>query len=326
MTSPKLEEAHPVTLESPASAWERMTGETPGQVQVTLLRPLSLGQKRVKLYAFKVDGLIYNCSVIALRCRVGRVASERRLFSEVLPGIGVSAPRSFGWTPDPDPGMAWHFIEFLNPWDPTLSPESNEAAMAQWVGSLHARGGPRVDDGLDTRDADHFGSLLARAIADLEAMMDPLRAIGGPLETAGVVPLLAQLQVIQARWPDLFAELSSMPQTLVHGDLKPANVGVRLTSGKAVLVPYDWENAGRGPIAVDLWVPSVQRNPHSYLAHLNGAFRITRRELDRMVELGELLRAIDAIGWVAVADTPAHRVQQHLEYWGKQLQSLEGLW
>ena len=324
MTSPVTEYRPPVTLLSPVAAWEGMTGRAPGPARVTLLEPVSLGPKRVKLYAFKLDGLPTQGPVISLRCRVGRAMSERRLFSEVLPAIGVPAPESYGWTPDPEDGMAWHFLEFLDQWGSASGQSLDEWVLADWLGLLHSRGGHVTSGGLAARDADHYRALVGRVMADLEARVDPVRAVRGLLDSTVVGPLLAQLGAIAEKWPTVAHELSAMPHSLVHGDLKPGNVGVRMTGGKAVVVPFDWEYAGRGPIAVDLWVPGVRRNPEAYLARVNATWRLSRAELDRMVAVGGLLRAIDAIGWVA--RDPADRAQRHLQYWGGRLEATKGIW
>lgn len=324
MTSPVKEYRPPVTLLSPVAAWERMTGRAPGPARVTLLEPVSLGPKRVKLHAFKLDGLPNHGPVISLRCRVGRAVSERRLFREVLPAIGVPAPESYGWTPDPEDGMAWHFLEFLDQWGSASGQTVDEWVLADWLGLLHSRGGNVTDAALANRDADHYRALLVQTMADLEARTDPLRAVHGLLNPAVVEPVLAVLAALEGKWSSISSELTAMPHSLVHGDLKPANVGVRVTGGQGILVPFDWEYAGRGPIAVDLWVPSVRKNPRAYLARVNATWRLSRGELDRLVAIAGMLRAVDAIGWVA--RDPAHRAQRHLPYWGRRLEATKGMW
>ncbi len=310
-----------MTLDAPAAAWERMTGESAGPVKITLLEPSRLGPKQSELYAFKVEGLADLGPVIALRCHIGRAMAEWRLFADVLPMIGVPAPESFGWTLDADAEMAWHFIECLEPWvsAPGRTPDGGQ--VADWMGLLHVNGMQVSGAGVGMRDADHYGALLQRTIHDLEAQ----NSRGAYAACPGIVEqLLTRLSVLDVRWPAVHAELSAMPHSLVHGDLKPANIGVRMTSGKGVLVPFDWEYSGRGPIAVDLWAPSIRLHPELYLARLSRVERCSRASLDRMVAVGWVLRAIDAIGWLAMA--PASRDEWHLAFWARRLEAAEGLW
>lgn len=114
-----------------------------------------------------------------------------------------------------------------------------------------------------------------------------------------------------------------MPHTLVHGDLKPANIGFRRVGRLSTAAPFDWEHAGRGPIAVDLWALK-QGFLDAYRSHLPEAWQPSSLDLERVIAVGRLLRAIDAIRW-AVSDI-ADRTNRQLPYWINRLDAAEELW
>ena len=101
-------------------------------------------------------------------------------------------------------------------------------AAARWAARLHSRfDGRRLSaPPLLRRDAQFHGRWFARARALAGEKVDELRPAG---------------EVAVAR-------LDALPQTLVHGELYPANV---LIAGPRVAV-VDWETAAIGPGVIDL--------------------------------------------------------------------------
>lgn len=73
------------------------------------------------------------------------------------------------------------------------------------------------------------------------------------------------VQRIARAYPWIVDQLLRMPQTIIHGELYPANVVVSRTGSHERICPVDWELAALGPALVDLaalmtgWTPDKQR-------------------------------------------------------------------
>ncbi len=60
------------------------------------------------------------------------------------------------------------------------------------------------------------------------------------------------LGMLHARWSELDRLASSLPPTLVHGDLQPKNILVTVVEDAITLVPIDWETCSWGSPSPDL--------------------------------------------------------------------------
>lgn len=112
----------------------------------------------------------------------------------------------------------------------------------------------------------------------------------------------------------LLEALEAMPPTLVHGDYKPANLGI--TPGRQTIV-LDWQDAAQGPGVLDLgyflalnarWLPfskeeAIQVYWNALMSH--GKF-ISTHELELGLVAGGALRLL----WLMVATA-----QNDLEWW-----------
>ena len=121
------------------------------------------------------------------------------------------------------------------------------------------------------------------------------------------------LRILMADPQPLYEALAQLPQTLLHGDPQPKNLGVTNDRPqKAIMV--DWQFAARGPATLDLaWyirpnlpipldeaIEFYRRRLEYYLEH-----RFDEAEWPRLLELGLLgsfLRQGCAIAWHAMYD------------------------
>ncbi|WP_290653349.1 phosphotransferase [Aquisalimonas sp.] len=85
------------------------------------------------------------------------------------------------------------------------------------------------------------------AARSAEAFQVPRMLLPGFLEAAGTGNADFYLTLLR-RWRDIVAALDDQPSTLLHGDLRRANVA--FVDGQVVL--FDWELAARGSAAADL--------------------------------------------------------------------------
>lgn len=131
------------------------------------------------------------------------------------------------------------------------------------------------------------------------------------LEAAGPADADFYLMLLRC-WPDLVAALEQRPPTVLHGDLRRANIA--FLDGRLVL--FDWEFAATGPAAVDLtwhwflhyWAypPDDGRHPDDrlwlrdhYLQHLEDALGrpVASEDFRDAWELG-WLRVFAQLGFV----------------------------
>src|SRR5262245_40007694 len=90
-----------------------------------------------------------------------------------------------------------------------------------------------------------------------------------------------------------------MPRAFVHGDFKVKNLRARAGPARAALLCFDWENAGRGVPAADLGSsvsPGLAADRSAVRAHWPGP---EVPALERMVQVGQVLRYLAAVDWAA---------------------------
>jgi hypothetical protein len=116
-------------------------------------------------------------------------------------------------------------------------------AVAEWVGRMHARFRGqatelrRANPHLLEHTDEWYGSWRDRALIALRKSGDP-RA--------------ADLAQALAGYDGVASALAALPQTLIHGELYPANIIVVRDSQPPAVYPVDWEMAATGPGAIDL--------------------------------------------------------------------------
>lgn len=286
-------------VEHPAArAWRTLRGGRAEPARVVTIR------ERPKAAIFRLDGVgPRGAPVIAKRCDARTGLVERQVYERILPRTSVAALHYYGHAVADD-GSCWLFLEYAE--GARFAPEKEEHRVlaARWLARVH---GPasRIADArrLPDRGPAHYLDHLRAARLTIAGCLASGSALTG--DRALLESVIAQCDVVEARWAAVDAWCAEMPRTLVHGDFRPKNVHVRSNGGSDRLLVMDWETAGWGEPAAD--VASV-RGPRGELAALE-AYVATARDwwptLDvrvalRMVSVGKLFRRLAAIRWCSV--------------------------
>lgn len=314
-----------LTPDSPLLAWQELNGRRPDDAHVTLIKPRSPGRGG-RLHVFRIDGLIRDQPVAAIRGRADRLLFEARLFSDLLPGIGVDAPRSYGALPERASPMGWHFVEFLSEVTRGEETPSVRCEVAEWLGRLHRKGADAAGAGLPRRSAQDHLAELAFARSTLAGQADLLRLSGQhESDVRAVEVTLGLLGDLERQWPRFVAELDQIPRSVVHGDLKRANLGRRASDRS--IVPFDWEYAAIGSIALDLGASGFHRDRVVvYLKEIGQVWSVTESQVQRFTVVGEVLRGISSLTWLCqgLGELSIRRVSAQLEFWNDRLSDLLG--
>jgi hypothetical protein len=278
-------------------AWRRAGGPRPAAVE-----SIGSGRSRKSVLLRFVGAGRGGGSVVAKLCRSETGRLERRIYEDLLPRLPIAAPRFYGSTEEPE--GVWLFLEDLGPrrFDP--SDAEHRVLAARWLAGLHASAARIGLADLPERGAAHYlEHLRAGRSTILENLENPAFGARDPALLESVV---AQCNALEMRWGEIEEFCALLPQTLVHGDFHVKNIHVRAGAGGLELFPIDWEMAGRGVPAIDLW--PLRREPKLPLPDLavyGAAMRehwpdLDRRLLRRLVALGRVFRNLAAIDWASV--------------------------
>jgi aminoglycoside phosphotransferase (APT) family kinase protein len=237
-----------------------------------------------------------GAAVIAKRSRRAKALTERAIYVEVLPHVGVPAVPYYGFVDDDeDVDFAWLFVGDAGEerYSPALS--EHRALGARWLGLLHtsATSHPAVAR-LPDRGPGFYREHLRSARTRL------LRHLGNPALTRDDVPILeavvGQCETLGSRWGRVEQLCQALPRTLVHGDFAPKNLRVRASSSAPVLLPFDWGSAGWGVPAADLTQTRAPSDAWNTWAGPDlDVYRATVRYAWPHVSLGDL-EALAALG------------------------------
>ena len=164
---------------------------------------------------------------------------------------------------------------------------------ARWVGEMHARfrgRGPELRE-LNPHLLEHtrawYETWGRRALEAVEASGDErARALRAVLDDHGRVA----------------AALAGLPQTLIHGEMYPANILVALEERPARIYPIDWEMTAIGPGVIDLaamvagWGEAERQR--LIAAYVQGApSDVGAAELREALAAARLQLALQWLGW-----------------------------
>ena len=255
-------------------------------------------RKGAKSSAYRLEGVgPAGASVVAKRCRRATARLERTIYEQILPRLPVTALRYYGYIQGPEPGFSWLFLEDAGPERCSKVVKEHRVAAARWLGLLHSSAsGVAAAAGLPERGASyHLEHLRSARCLILSNLTNPALS---PEDTEILTSLVERCDLLESRWGQLQRDMATMPRTLVHGDFKRGNIRVRTDGEGIVIVPFDWEGAGRGVPAVDLGtgIPDLP----TYLAILRGRWPdVDSPTVDRYVRMGTLLRCLAGAHWAA---------------------------
>ncbi|MEN8181696.1 MAG: aminoglycoside phosphotransferase family protein [Myxococcota bacterium] len=277
-------------------AWLRTGGPAPTAVE-------RIGPRRSKKSVlYRLHGAGEGGSpVVAKLCRGKHSHTEQRIYEDVLPQLGIPLPRYYGSVEEPE--WLWLFMEDggSNRCDPGI-PEHRVLA-ARWLARFHGAASRIAGTDLPDRGPAHHLELLRKGRrAVLANLGNPAFDDGhrGVLES-----LLVECDALEARWEEIEEACGQLPRTLVHGDFCKKNLHIRSGPGGPEFFPMDWEMAGWGVPACDLW-PSRRepKLPICDVAEYGAALRehwpdLEPSRLRGIVALGRVFRSLSSLVWVS---------------------------
>ncbi|HEV8304101.1 MAG TPA: ABC transporter transmembrane domain-containing protein [Gemmatimonadales bacterium] len=270
----------------------------PDRIAPTTLKPKKRDTPVYRLEGVGPDG----CAVIAKACQPDDAGVERVVYERVLPRVRLPMAGYYGCVEDHGDGLTWLFIgEVRGDEYSDLLPQ-HRAHAARWLATLHADaavlGAPA---GLPDGGPGRYLERLRVARSFIRAHVDS--PVLGQDDVAFLETLVSRFDDLEEHWDRLVAACTGLPPTLVHGDFSAKNV--RVQSGGAGLVVFDWEDAGWGVPAADLAqmvLPSSRISANPDLA----TYRAVLRErgaapeataIERIANCGSVFRSIAALEW-----------------------------
>jgi aminoglycoside phosphotransferase (APT) family kinase protein len=247
--------------------------------------------KKAAVYRLKGVGP-GGAAVIAKRCRTTTAALERTIYEDVLPHLPVTALRYYGCTRQ-DGEFCWLFLEDAG--RERYSPYRKEhcALAGRWLGLLHTSAARLASAArLPDRGPGHYLEHLRSARHMI------LRNLGNPALSGDDLTVLqaivAQCDLLEARWSQVETWCEGIPSTLVHGDFRPKNVHVRRDHDGTALLPMDWETAGWGVPAPDL----ARVDLRAYWTVVRECWpTLDLPAIKRLANLGTLFCRLAAMNW-----------------------------
>jgi hypothetical protein len=306
------------------------------------LQPASPAPQQIEILKLKTKSAVYRLAgvgpggsaVVAKRCRAATAAVERAIYDEFLAGLPLPVLGCYGFVPEPASDFGWLFVQDAGKHAYSPAHGQHRALAARWLGTIHrAQLAAEFQARLPDRGPGHYLQLLRSArTAMLEHVDNPVLFAD---EAALLRTVVAQCDLIEARWGELGKFFEGWPRTLVHGDFVIKNLKLRNGAADPALLVYDWEMAGWGVPATDLAQSlgtCASPDLETYCAVLNqetslkskaqglksspsdagrsvSDFRLqtpdfgpaTIRDLRRLADYGRLLRLVDKIFWDAVS-------------------------
>jgi hypothetical protein len=280
-------------------AWQQLHPERPEPERIEIV---TLKNKTAvyRLWGVRRDG----GPVVAKRCDASSGHVERLVYEQLLPGVSAPTLRCFGWVPEPAGAFGWLFLEDAGAHAYSSASGENRVLAGHWLAALHRTDlSPPLRAALPDRSPAHYLQRIRFCRAALRRRVD--NPALSAQESESLRTLVAWLDLMEARWPELQRFFQTWPQALVHGDFVVKNLRLRSAgAGAPELLVFDWEMAGWGVPAVDLaQVGSGTANPdlETYAASVNGLLpRAPAGGLERLAAFGSLLRLVDQISWEAL--------------------------
>lgn len=283
-------------------AWLRTGGATPAAVEPVGKRRRK-GSKKSVLYRLTGvgDG---GAPVVAKLCRGRNAANERRIYEKVFPALAIPLPRFYGAVEQPE--GVWLFLEDGGATRCDRFDPAHRAAAGRWLARLHAAGSCVPSSDLPDRGPAHYLECLRRGrSAIVESWKNP---VFDATHRAVLDSTLARCNELEARWGEIEAACESLPRTLVHGDFCSKNLHIRSDAEGLELFAMDWEMAGWGVPAADLFPSRHPKPPIPDVAAYGAVMRQSWPALDgamlrRLLGLGRVFRTLAALDWVG-SDLP----------------------
>jgi len=307
----------PVTLDLPAAepavrAWSLLGGQPPAPASVQILKD------RNASHVYRLTGAAPDGSnVIAKRCPTDGAVRERAIYQEVLWRLPVPSLRYYGLVEEQDTDFCWAFLEDAGGVRYSAAVPRHGRLAAEWLATLHS-GGLSLARGLGLGSQGsnmYLGCLRSGRLRILQSL-DNLAL--SPDDGDVLVRLAAQCDMAEALWPRIEECCSAAPTAFLHADLHAANVHV--SEDCSTLLPFDWESAGAGPLAIDLALPGLD------LAAYQSCVRSVWPEmelstLEKFAVVGRLFQLLAHIDWESkgLSTQWLHRPMKHMRFYLEEL-------
>jgi ATP-binding cassette subfamily B protein len=256
---------------------------------------LRSGKKRQIYRLTLADGVT---SVIAKRSRRDIVLLERTLYESVLPQLPSPALGYFGFMPDEDEQFAWLFLEDAG--DARCSLAEHGRLAARWLGTLHGAAAELPHSLPEHTPGRYLEHLRGGRKTILDNLDNPKL---GADDRATLRALVSACELIESNWAGVESICTSLPRTLVHGDLAPRNLRLRRDEGGPAIVAFDWEWSGFGLPATDVFQLGVGARAEDlsyYRSTVCGyARRLHEEDLRALVHVGRGFMLLASVDWAA---------------------------
>jgi hypothetical protein len=283
-------------LEHPATtAWFQLR---PDNGQPSKIRTLCRNKKSAvyRLYGVGLEG----SAVIAKRGSQSSLTLERTIYEEILPHLPVTTLHCYGFVADEREDRkdgntcCWLFLEDAGGrwYEPHKKEHSTLAA--RWLGLMHTSAARvAAASSLPARDPGYY---LAELRSGREAILFNLsNPVLTEEERKMLMVVVAQCDFVESHWDDLEQFCNGLPHTLVHGDFVRKNVRLRSSEAGMALLPLDWETAGWGTPAPDIF--SVEDLPTYHAVVREDWPHLDLQDVKQLLRYGRLLRLLLAINW-----------------------------
>jgi len=219
---------------------------------------------------------------------------ERTVYNQILPYVPVTAPRFYGLKRDTS-DFAWMFLQDVGDRRYSDTDPVQRSLAGRWMGLFHSAAS-RLPAATSLPDAGlrRYLNYLVTARNDIRtSLTNPASHDDDDIEM--LCGMMEALDTIESDWADIEHMCASVPSTLVHGDFCPRNAYIHHGRDGLAIFPIDWENAGWGIPAVDLFridLPAYVSAVHACWWH-----DVSLEEVQRLAVLGKMLRCLAAIFW-----------------------------
>jgi hypothetical protein len=239
-------------IDHPAVKFWRGLGSDRVEPEAIVILKKRRKKKKGKSAVYRLEGLgPAGTGVIAKRCRRATAAKEFTIYEDTLPCLPVPSLEYFGFIEESNVDFCWLFLEDAGGEAYLPQVERHRTAAAQWLGLMQVStaqvaGEPKMPDngsGYYQNRLRHLRETILGNLSNPALNSEDLTVLES---------IISLSNVLEPRWKEVEGFCQRFPRTLVHGDFVTKNVRFRNGSGAEAVVPFDWENAGRGVPATDI--------------------------------------------------------------------------
>jgi Phosphotransferase enzyme family len=261
-------------------------------------------------------------NVVAKECPKENALAERFIYEQVLSHLPFPALGHYGLLDEQDTRFCWVFMEDAGgvPYSPDI--EEHRIRAAEWLGIMHTSAPEAIAElGLPDRGPECY-------LGCLRSARDRIRQnLGNPAlnhdDKAVLNGIVCQCDVLERRWRQVEECCAGMPRTFVHGDFNGSNLHLRTTAAGMALLPFDWECAGWGILAVDLVLAGLD------LLTYRSAVRRFWPSLDleafqRFAVIGRIFRLLGFVEWEtkSLAGEWLHKPMKHMRCYETEISAV----